>query len=118
MVRWSWSSPTDDDDDAVRIANSSMYGLSAAVSSGSIERAASIANRLRAGTVSVNGSTWFAVDSPFGGYKQSGLGRRGGATGIRRILRKQDNKFPGVGEPVWRARQVIDIGAVTTGREH
>src|SRR6266567_1616701 len=64
--------PHDGDDDAARIANDSIYGLSGAVYSGSDERALAVARRIRAGTVSVNGGAWFGPDVPFGGYKQSG----------------------------------------------
>ncbi len=78
--------PYEDDDDAVRIANNSVYGLSGAVSSGSEERALAVARRIRTGTISVNGGMWFNVDSPFGGYKQSGLGRENGEMGFEEYL--------------------------------
>jgi aldehyde dehydrogenase (NAD+) len=78
--------PYEDDDDAVRIANNSVYGLSGAVNSGSEERALSVARRIRTGTISVNGGMWFNVDSPFGGYKQSGLGRENGEMGFEEYL--------------------------------
>jgi aldehyde dehydrogenase (NAD+) len=67
--------PYDDDDDAVRIANNSKYGLSGMIQSGSNERAMAVARRVRTGTLSVNGGSWFQPDVPFGGYKQSGIGR-------------------------------------------
>ena len=78
--------PYDDDDDAVRIANDSIYGLSCNVLSNDPERALAIARRIRAGTVSVNGGTWFAADAPFGGYRQSGLGRERGVLGFEEYL--------------------------------
>jgi aldehyde dehydrogenase (NAD+) len=78
--------PYDDDDDAVRIANDSIYGLSGAVHSASEERALGVARRIRTGTISVNGGQWFHVDSPFGGYKQSGLGRENGLAGFEEYL--------------------------------
>jgi aldehyde dehydrogenase (NAD+) len=78
--------PYDDDDDAVRIANDSIYGLSGAVHSASEERALGVARRIRSGTLSVNGGQWFHVDSPFGGYKQSGLGRENGLAGFEEYL--------------------------------
>lgn len=78
--------PFDDDDDAVGIANNSMYGLSGAVTSGSEERALAVARRIRTGTMSINGAMWFAVDSPFGGYKQSGVGRENGMAGFEEYL--------------------------------
>ena len=74
--------PYDDEDDAVRIANDSPYGLSSAVSSGSEARAVRVARRLRAGTASINGGVWLAPDSPFGGYKASGIGRQNGLEGF------------------------------------
>ncbi len=78
--------PFEDDDDAVRIANNSVYGLSGAVHSASEERALSVARRIRSGTLSVNGAQWFDVDTPFGGYKQSGLGRENGVQGFEEYL--------------------------------
>jgi aldehyde dehydrogenase (NAD+) len=78
--------PYRDDDDAVRIANNSVYGLSGAVSSRSEERALAVARRIRTGTISVNGGMWFNVDTPFGGYKQSGLGRENGELGFEEYL--------------------------------
>ncbi len=78
--------PFDDDDDAVRIANDSIYGLSGAVTSASEERALAVARRIRTGTLSVNGAMWFAVDTPFGGYRQSGVGRENGVAGFEEYL--------------------------------
>ena len=78
--------PFDDDDDAVRIANNSIYGLSGAVHSASDERALAVAKRIRTGTISVNGAMWFHVDTPFGGQKQSGLGRENGEMGFEEYL--------------------------------
>lgn len=78
--------PHDGDDDAVRIANDSDYGLSGAVDSGSLERARAVANRIRTGTLAVNGGVWFAPDAPFGGYKQSGIGREMGVAGFEEYL--------------------------------
>jgi aldehyde dehydrogenase (NAD+) len=74
--------PYDDEDDAVRTANDSPYGLASAVSAGSDDRALRVARRLRAGTASVNGGAWLAPDSPFGGYKASGIGRQNGVEGF------------------------------------
>ena len=77
--------PFDDDEDAVRIANDTDYGLWAGVWSGDEERARRVARRIRAGGVSVNGaegSGW----TPFGGYKQSGLGRELGPHGLVEFL--------------------------------
>ena len=76
----------DGDDDAVRIANDSPYGLSGSVFSGDPERAQAVANRLRVGTVNVNGGVWYSADVPFGGYKQSGVGREMGVAGFEEYL--------------------------------
>jgi aldehyde dehydrogenase (NAD+) len=76
----------DGDDDAVRIANDSPYGLSGTVFSGDPERAARIASRMRVGTVNVNGGVWYSADMPFGGYKQSGIGREMGLAGFEEYL--------------------------------
>jgi len=84
----------DDDDDAVRIANNSTYGLSGAVTSSSLERAISVARRIRTGTVSVNGGMWFGPDSPFGGYKQSGTGREHGIAGFEEYLETKTLGLP------------------------
>jgi aldehyde dehydrogenase (NAD+) len=72
----------DGDDDAVRIANDSPYGLSGTVFSGDDDRAQAVANRMRVGTVNVNGGVWYSADAPFGGYKQSGIGREMGVAGF------------------------------------
>ena len=76
----------DGDDDAVRIANDSPYGLSGTVFSPDEERAAGIAARMRVGTVNVNGGVWYSADMPFGGYKQSGIGREMGLAGFEEYL--------------------------------
>ena len=78
--------PFDDDDDAVRIANNSIYGLSGAVTSASDERSMAVARRIRTGTISVNGGMWYGVDTPFGGYRQSGVGRENGTEGFEEYL--------------------------------
>jgi len=75
----------DDDDDAVRIANDSLYGLSGGVWSGDQERAVAVARRMRTGAVDVNGGS-FNIAAPFGGYKQSGYGRENGPYGIDEFL--------------------------------
>jgi aldehyde dehydrogenase (NAD+) len=78
--------PHDGDDDAVAIANDSPYGLSGAVFCTDIERARAVAARLRTGTVGINGGVWFGPDVPFGGYKQSGVGREMGLAGFEEYL--------------------------------
>ena len=78
--------PHDGDDDAIRIANDSPYGLSGAVHGTDPARARSVAARIRTGTLSVNGAVWYAADAPFGGYKQSGIGREMGVAGFEEYL--------------------------------
>jgi aldehyde dehydrogenase (NAD+) len=78
--------PHDGDDDAVRIANESAYGLSGSVDSADVERAKAVARRIRTGTLAVNGGVWFSPDAPFGGYKQSGVGREMGVAGFEEYL--------------------------------
>ena len=78
--------PFDDDDDAVRIANDSNYGLSGMVTSANPERALAVAKRIRTGTINVNGGNFYAGDTPFGGYKQSGIGREMGVEGFEEYL--------------------------------
>jgi aldehyde dehydrogenase (NAD+) len=78
--------PFENDDDAVRIANDSEYGLCGVVASGDKERAMRVARRLRTGSVSVNGGMCIAPDLPFGGYKRSGIGREWGREGIEEFL--------------------------------
>ncbi|TCP61326.1 aldehyde dehydrogenase (NAD+) [Rhodovulum bhavnagarense] len=73
--------PYTDEEEAVRIANDTPYGLAAYIQSGDVDRALCVARRIRAGMVHVNGSD-IAFGSPFGGYKLSGNGREGGACGI------------------------------------
>lgn len=72
----------DDDADAVRIANDSTYGLSGNIVSGDLERAKGIARQIRTGTIGLNGGIWYGADAPFGGYKQSGIGRQCGIEGL------------------------------------
>jgi aldehyde dehydrogenase (NAD+) len=86
--------PFDDDDDAVRIANDSIYGLSGSVTSASEERALAVARRIRTGTIGINGAQWFHADTPFGGYKQSGLGRENGEMGFEEYLETKVMALP------------------------
>ena len=77
--------PYEDEDDAIRIANDTPYGLSGYVSSGDLERARRVASRMRTGMVHINGADLEAL-APFGGYKQSGNGREWGAHGMDEFL--------------------------------
>jgi aldehyde dehydrogenase (NAD+) len=73
--------PYADEDDAVRIANSTVYGLAGAVFSADPARALAVAKRLRTGQVDINGAA-FNTSAPFGGYRQSGNGREFGRHGL------------------------------------
>ncbi|MEQ8660985.1 MAG: aldehyde dehydrogenase family protein, partial [Gammaproteobacteria bacterium] len=77
--------PYQDDEEAVRIANDTVYGLSAYVSGGDPARVQKVAERLRAGNVHVNGAG-LDFHAPFGGYKQSGNGREWGEFGFEEFL--------------------------------
>ena len=77
--------PYDDEEDAIRMANDTVYGLSGYVQSGSLERARRVAARLRTGMVHLNGAGP-DFNAPFGGYKQSGNGREWGEHGFRDFL--------------------------------
>lgn len=78
--------PFEDDEDAIRIANSLPYGLAAGVWTESISRALTMAKRLEAGTVWVNTYRAVSYMAPFGGYKRSGLGRENGMEMIKEYL--------------------------------
>jgi len=77
--------PYDDEDDAVRIANDSPYGLAGFVTSADVERARRVAKRIRAGNVHINGAR-IDFGGSFGGYKQSGNGREWGEAGLEEFL--------------------------------
>src|SRR6266480_3026754 len=77
--------PYDDEDDAVRIANDSIYGLAGGVWSGDPEHAKRIARRIRTGQIEINGATFNPL-APFGGFKQSGHGRELGKFGLDEFL--------------------------------
>lgn len=77
--------PFDTEEEAVEIANDTPYGLAAYVQSGNVERIKRVSKQLRAGMVRINGAS-HAADAPFGGYKQSGIGREGGHWGLEDFL--------------------------------
>ena len=77
--------PYEDEEDAIRIANDTPYGLAGYVSSGNLERARRVAARIRAGQISLNGARP-DFSAPFGGYKQSGNGREWGEFGFEEFL--------------------------------
>jgi aldehyde dehydrogenase (NAD+) len=87
--------PHDGEDDALAIANDSPYGLSGAVFSADDDRAMRFAQRVRTGTMAVNGGQWYGGDVPFGGYKQSGVGREMGVEGFEEFLETKSIATPG-----------------------
>ncbi|MGF7233845.1 MAG: aldehyde dehydrogenase family protein [Frankia sp.] len=87
--------PFEDDEDAIRIANDSSYGLSGMVMSGSLERSLAVARRLRTGTVHVNGGSASGPEMPFGGYKSSGIGRHKGHAGFDQYLETKSTAWAG-----------------------
>ncbi|WP_280346307.1 aldehyde dehydrogenase [Nocardia neocaledoniensis] len=78
--------PHDGDDDAIRLANDSPYGLSGSVWGTDPERVERVVAGVRTGTLSVNGGLWYHADAPFGGYKHSGIGREMGVAGFEEYL--------------------------------
>ena len=86
--------PYDDEDDAVRIANDSPYGLAGNVMSGSLERSLAVARRLRAGFIGLNGGAGYGADVPFGGYKASGVGRQNGIAGFDQYIEVKSVAYP------------------------
>ncbi|MGH8690981.1 MAG: aldehyde dehydrogenase family protein [Burkholderiales bacterium] len=86
--------PYQDEEDAVRIANDSPYGLAGAVWSKDEARAQRVARRIRAGQVDVNGGA-FNMNAPFGGFKQSGHGREAGVYGLEEFLEYKSLQLKG-----------------------
>jgi aldehyde dehydrogenase (NAD+) len=86
--------PHDGDEDALRIANESTYGLSGGVFSASNERATAFARRVRTGSMGINGGLWYGADSPYGGYKSSGVGRQNGIEGFEQYLETKAVAWP------------------------
>jgi aldehyde dehydrogenase (NAD+) len=78
--------PFDTEEDAIRIANGTVYGLAAGVWTTSIRRALMMSEKLEAGTVWVNTYRAVSYMSPFGGYKRSGIGRESGQEAIHEYL--------------------------------
>jgi aldehyde dehydrogenase (NAD+) len=77
--------PFADEDEAIRLANDTRYGLGASVQTNDARRAMRVARAVRAGSFGINGYT-VMPNAPFGGYKTSGLGREGGAESIEGFL--------------------------------
>ncbi len=86
--------PYEDEEDAIRIANDSVYGLAGNVMSSSLEHAQAVARRLRAGVIGVNGGAAYGADVPFGGYKASGIGRQNGYAGFEQYLEIKSVAWP------------------------
>lgn len=84
----------EDEQDAIRIANNSRYGLSGAIMGGDVERALAVARQIRTGTLSVCGGAYYNWDVPFGGYKESGIGREHGAVGFEEHLEVKTIALP------------------------
>jgi acyl-CoA reductase-like NAD-dependent aldehyde dehydrogenase len=78
--------PFEDDNEAIEIANDSIYGLASGVWTSNIRRALVMADKIRAGTVWVNTYRAISFLAPFGGYKQSGVGRESGQAAIEEYL--------------------------------
>lgn len=81
------------DEEAIEIANGTPYGLAGAVWGGSSEQAQSVARRMRAGQVDVNGAPFNAA-APFGGFGASGIGREGGGYGIEEFVELRSIQIP------------------------
>ena len=83
----------EDEDDAVRIANGTVFGLAGGVQSADVERAKAFARRMRTGQVDINGAP-FNAQAPFGGYKQSGNTRERGQWGLEEFLETKSIQLP------------------------
>ncbi len=86
--------PYDDEEDAIHIANDSPYVVAGNVMSSSLERSLAVARRLRAGFVGLNGTAGHGADTPFGGYKDSGVGRQNGLVGFSQYAEVKSVAFP------------------------
>jgi aldehyde dehydrogenase (NAD+) len=84
--------PYDTEEEAIAIANDSIYGLAGAVWAGGDERALQAARRIRTGQIDINGGAW-NPQAPFGGYKQSGVGRENGVYGLEEFLQFKALQF-------------------------
>ena len=103
----------EDEDEAVAIANDSIYGLSGAVFTTDLEHGFEVAQRIRTGTVNVNTSV-IDFTLPFGGYKQSGLGREGGPEGLEKFFETKTVHFPAPARLTWA--HLIGRGGIKPSR--
>ena len=102
--------PFETDDEAIAIANDSIYGLAGGVQSTNLDRARSVANRMRTGTVWINDYHLISPERPFGGYKQSGIGRELGTQRAPRLPAgqahpRQPRRHPGQLHPLLRTQR-------------
>jgi acyl-CoA reductase-like NAD-dependent aldehyde dehydrogenase len=86
--------PYEDEEEALRIANDSPYGLAGNVMSGTLEHALAVGRRLRAGFIGLNGGAPYGADVPFGGYKASGVGRQNGRAGFDQYVEIKSMAWP------------------------
>ena len=86
--------PYDDEEEAIRIANDSPYGLAGFILSDSLDRSVALARRLRAGSIGLNGGAAYGADVPFGGFKASGVGRQNGLAGFEQYLEMKSVAWP------------------------
>jgi aldehyde dehydrogenase (NAD+) len=84
----------EDEADMIRIANNSRYGISGAIMGPDVDKALAIASQIRTGTMSVCGGAYYNWDVPFGGYKESGIGREHGAIGFEEHLESKTLAIP------------------------
>ncbi|MDR2566627.1 MAG: succinate-semialdehyde dehydrogenase (NADP(+)) [Bifidobacteriaceae bacterium] len=102
--------PVDCDEEAIRLANDTEYGLNASVWTSSAGHGRSVGERLRAGTVNINegyAAAWGSTDAPMGGFGISGLGRRHGAEGLLKYMEAQTvatERLLAIGPPSWAPR--------------
>lgn len=108
--------PYDDEEEAVRIANDTIYGLAAGIWTGDINKAIRMAERIQAGTVYINNYFNAATQSPVGGFKQSGYGRENGFEGMRIFMQTKSvwlaRHQPSSTGPVSRVTQALQTNAV------
>ena len=86
--------PYEDEEDAIRIANDSPYGLAGNVMAGTVEHALAVARRIRSGFLGINGTVGYGADTPFGGYKASGIGRQNGTAGFDQYTEIKSVAYP------------------------
>jgi betaine-aldehyde dehydrogenase len=99
--------PFDDEDDLVRQANDTVYGLAAGVWTADYQRAWGLARRIDAGTVWINSYKHLSISTPFGGFKHSGLGREKGIGGMR-LYQQTKSLFWGTENPIAARSQIRD----------